>query len=79
LRDPISKIPNTKKGWWSGSSRRAPAEQVWGSEFKHQHNHNNNKKEFGLDMLTLRCHLDKKEVICISVIFIIEVVIEIIR
>jgi hypothetical protein len=28
LRDPISKIPNTKKGWWSGSSRRAPAEQV---------------------------------------------------
>jgi hypothetical protein len=19
-RDPISKIPNTKKGWWSGSS-----------------------------------------------------------
>jgi hypothetical protein len=22
---PISKIPNKKKGWWSGSSDRAPA------------------------------------------------------
>jgi hypothetical protein len=24
-RHPILKIPNTKKGWWSGSSGRAPA------------------------------------------------------
>jgi hypothetical protein len=24
-RDPISKIPNTKKGWQSGSSSRVPA------------------------------------------------------
>jgi hypothetical protein len=24
-RDPISKIPNTKQGWWSGPSGRAPA------------------------------------------------------
>jgi hypothetical protein len=24
-RDPISKLPNTKKGWQSGSSGRAPA------------------------------------------------------
>jgi hypothetical protein len=23
--DPISKIPNTKQGWWSGSSDRMPA------------------------------------------------------
>jgi hypothetical protein len=25
LQDPISKIPNTKKGWWSGSSGKVPA------------------------------------------------------
>jgi hypothetical protein len=23
-QDPLSKIPSTKKGWWSGSSGRAP-------------------------------------------------------
>jgi hypothetical protein len=26
--DPISKIPNTKQGWWSGSSSRMPTYQV---------------------------------------------------
>jgi hypothetical protein len=25
LRDPISKIPNIKQGWWSDSSGRVPA------------------------------------------------------
>jgi hypothetical protein len=25
LLNPVSKIPSTKKGWWSGSSGRAPA------------------------------------------------------
>jgi hypothetical protein len=29
LKDPISEIPNTKKGWQSGSSGRVPAWQVW--------------------------------------------------
>jgi hypothetical protein len=28
LRDPILKILNTKKGWWSGSNGRVPALQV---------------------------------------------------
>jgi hypothetical protein len=25
LRNPILKIPNTKQGWWSGSSGKVPA------------------------------------------------------
>jgi hypothetical protein len=30
-----------KKGWWSGSSGRVPASQVWGPEFKLQYSQKN--------------------------------------
>jgi hypothetical protein len=33
----ILKIPNTNKGWWSGSSGRKPAWQVEDPEFKPQY------------------------------------------
>jgi hypothetical protein len=31
LRDPISKIPNIRKSWWSGSSGRTPAYEILSS------------------------------------------------
>jgi hypothetical protein len=40
------KISNTeKKGWWNGSSNRAPAYQVWGPEFKPQYHQKKKKKK----------------------------------
>jgi hypothetical protein len=35
--DPILKIPNTKKSWWSGASDTVPSLQVWIPEFKPQY------------------------------------------
>jgi hypothetical protein len=46
--DPVSKV--TKKGWWSSSSRRMPAYQALGPEFKLQYCQKNKKRvEFFLE------------------------------
>jgi hypothetical protein len=46
MANSISSLLNAqKKGWWSGSSRRAPAQQVLGLEFKLEYCPKNEKKE----------------------------------
>jgi hypothetical protein len=47
LQDPISKILNTKQGWWGGSSGRGP-------EFKLQ---NCKKKKMKTDMFVCLVHI----------------------
>jgi L-arabinose isomerase len=42
-RDPISKIPTTKKGWQSDPNNAVPAWQMQGPEVKSQY-HQNKKK-----------------------------------
>jgi hypothetical protein len=49
-QDPILKIPNTKKGWCSGSSDRGSAWQAWDPEFKPQYH----KTKKGLPVLRRR-------------------------
>jgi hypothetical protein len=56
LRDPILKILNTKKGWWSGSNGRVPALQVWDLEFKHQYSQKKQKEQEEEAMTDHFCH-----------------------
>jgi hypothetical protein len=53
--DPVLKVSNAEKGWWSGWSDTAPMLQVWSPEFKPQYCEKKKKVTKLVTILWLLC------------------------